>query len=170
MFVNEARLGPGFVVEMVNSMATIYDRAGTELTSFDLKVFFGLTAGYEPSDPRVIWDGPAGRWFASIMSFDNYGNGQVLMAVSQTADPAGQWRVTMLRSTTGTIHDQPRLGVFADKVLVGWDDFDGTTFGYRSSLTAPLRFDWLRPLKPPRLRARSRVTGETGESPTTTCS
>ncbi|MDQ1397889.1 MAG: hypothetical protein QOG64_3148 [Acidimicrobiaceae bacterium] len=116
-------VSPDRVVEMVNAMATIYNRSGVELTSFDLKILFAVPTGYEPSDPRVSWDSASQRWFASAMAFDIADNSQVLLAVSQTADPAGSWKVYGVETGLGVLHDQPRLGVYHDKVLLSWDDY-----------------------------------------------
>ena len=61
--------GPGYVVELVNLAARIWRTAAgvsaQELRTEQLDDFFGRR-GDRLTDPRILYDAPTGRWFASI--------------------------------------------------------------------------------------------------------
>src|SRR5260370_10651775 len=126
-----ARSGPGYLLEMVNATGSIWTKAGTLVKAWDLNVFFGVPTGYTLSDPRVLYDAASGRWFASGVAFDTAFDSQTFAAISQSSDPTLSWFVYQLASNlSGTVYDQPKLGVSADKVVVSWNDFSsaGTLF------------------------------------------
>ncbi len=130
-----AGVGPNDVVEMVNSTGRIYNKAGTQTSSFTLGSFFGAptitmtSAGY--SDPRVIYDARSGRWFASVLIFDRCrptvctttSNSEVDVAVSGSSDPGGSWTIYVVETTTNNVLlDQPKLGFSDDKVLTTYNE------------------------------------------------
>src|SRR5438270_2282253 len=78
--------GPGFLVQMVNLAARMWQTApgaqATQVQTVALGDFF--RAGHDRlTDPRVLYDAPSGRWFASISDIDTSG---VLLAVSRGSD------------------------------------------------------------------------------------
>ena len=117
--------GPGQLLEMVNSVMSAWTDVGALEWSADLNRFFPVPNGYFFSDPRVLYDAQSQRWFASGMSFDANNDSQVYLAVSQTSDPGGAWWVypPLGSNTSGTIYDQPFLGVNSDKVVISWNDY-----------------------------------------------
>jgi hypothetical protein len=106
--------GPDVVVEMVNLAARVWQTgSGTAqlVQTRDLAVLFG--SGHDQlTDPRVLFDVPSGRFFASVSDVDA---DSVLLAVSGGSDPTGAWTVSSLAAHG--CPDQPRLGV-ADAVVV----------------------------------------------------
>lgn len=79
--------GKNYYVQMVNSAMQIYNKTGTSLwgpTSLS-SVFPGSE---NDGDPIVLYDKFADRWF--ISQFQVSGN-EILIAISQTADPLGSW-------------------------------------------------------------------------------
>ncbi|MGN2243836.1 hypothetical protein ACFWZU_10040 [Frateuria sp. GZRR33] len=105
--------GNGFVVESVNDVLAIYDRAGNQLVGpVDLNTFYGYpaainrtTGAYGPSitDPTCYYDADTRRWFHVVLTLDRVGTSSALsgtnhldIAVSQTADPTGAWTVYQL--------------------------------------------------------------------------
>ncbi|MGN2252468.1 hypothetical protein ACFWZ4_03770 [Frateuria sp. GZRe12] len=105
--------GNGFVVESVNDVLSIYDRAGNELVGpVDLNTFYGYpaainrtTGAYGPdiTDPSCYYDADTRRWFHVVLTLDRVGTTSALsgtnhldIAVSQTADPTGAWTVYQL--------------------------------------------------------------------------
>ena len=107
--------GPGYVVELVNLAARIWRTAAgvsaQELRTEQLDDFFGRR-GDRLTDPRILYDAPTGRWFASISDVDS---GSVLLAVSAGVDPTAGWTVSSFPAAGCA--DQPRLGL-ADGVVV----------------------------------------------------
>jgi hypothetical protein len=105
--------GNGFVMESVNDVLAIYDRAGNELVGpVDLNTFYGypaainrstLTYGPEITDPSCYYDAATQRWFQVVLTLDRIGTSSSLagtnhldIAVSQTADPTGAWNIYQL--------------------------------------------------------------------------
>jgi hypothetical protein len=123
--------GPNDVVELINDSGSVWSKSGAVRDTFDLNNpggtnttrLFPVPSNEVFSDPRVLYDAPSGRWFASGLSFDPATlASQVYVAVSPGSDPTASWTVY----TTGDsslLHDQPKLGVSGDKVVVAWNDF-----------------------------------------------
>jgi hypothetical protein len=120
-------VGPGAVVEMVNVAGRIYDRNGATLGTFSLGDFFNVVSGHTEFDPRIAYDAPSGRWFASLASFkDNPSGtdaGRLYFAVSDSDDPAGTWNVYTL-SYNNVFPDQPAFGLTDDKFTLSSNIFD----------------------------------------------
>jgi hypothetical protein len=115
-----------YVVEFVNSSSSIWSRSGSLTTWSDLNADFPVDQSYTFSDPRLLFDQLSGRWLASGMAFDAAFNGETFVAVSETSDPTQLWDFYVIASnTSGTLYDQPRLGVSDDVVVLSWDDYVG---------------------------------------------
>ena len=127
-----------FVVQMVNLAGTIYSTSGSiKKSTFSLSDFWflpirGGPLGFGLSDPEVVFDAGAGRWYASII--DLFDVNRVNFAVSATDDPTGTWfiyRVIANRGPLGeclttcqhTLPDQPYIGYSDDKFLITANDF-----------------------------------------------
>lgn len=116
--------GPTSLLETLNDSGSVWSKTGGLVASFDLGVFFAVPAGSYFSDPRVLYDAPTGRWFISGLSFTPPSYGSVVyLAVSSGSDPTGTWTVYSADSTSDILHDQPKIGVSADKVVMSWNDF-----------------------------------------------
>ncbi len=122
-----------FVVQMVNLAGTIFSTSGSVAKStFSLSDFWFLPVrggplGIGMSDPEVVFDAAAGRWYASII--DVFDVNRVNFAVSATADPTGTWfiyRVVAFSTvpTHTTLPDQPYIGYSNDKFLITANDFE----------------------------------------------
>jgi hypothetical protein len=116
--------GPNHIVEMVNSSGSVWDKSGTRLNLFDLNAFFAVPTGYSFSDPRILYDRDSQRWFASGVAFVRPTLASVVViAVSTTSDPTGTWVQYSAANSTTLTHDQPKIGVSLDKVVLSWNDF-----------------------------------------------
>ena len=126
---NGLAAGPNHVVEMVNDSGTIWDKSGNLVKIFDLNKFFAVPAGYTFSDPRVLYDQLSQRWFASGVAFVSPSFGSVVtIAVSTTSDPTGTWVQYAADNAANQTHDQPKIGVSSDKVVLSWNDFLNAQF------------------------------------------
>jgi hypothetical protein len=124
----QAAAGPANVLELDNSTGSIWSKSGSLIKAFNLNTFFKVPSGYSFSDPRILYDAPTGRWFASGLSFNAQNNSQIYVAVSQSSDPAGSWLIyTIAANAQGIIFDQPKTGVSDDKLVISWDDYPNTT-------------------------------------------
>jgi hypothetical protein len=121
--------GPADLMEMINDVGSVWSKAGSLKSSFDLNAFFMVPSGQTFSDPRVVYDAPSGRWFATGLSFTSSYGSQIYIAVSSTSDPSAIWTVYSGDSSSTVLHDQPKVGVSADKVVMAWNDFlSGASF------------------------------------------
>jgi len=123
-----------FVVQMVNLAGTIWKNNGVKVTTFSLADFWFLPVrggplGIGMSDPQVLYDAGADRFYASII--DTFDFNRVNFAVTATNDPTGAWfiyRVIAAQSlgpaiSSHTLPDQPYIGYSSDKFLITANDF-----------------------------------------------
>ena len=115
--------GPADLMETINDVGSVWSKSGSLSRSFDLNAFFKVPFGQTFSDPRVVFDAPSGRWFATGLSFNSSYGSQIYIAVSSTSNPSGIWTVYSGDSSSTVLHDQPKVGVSADKVVMAWNDF-----------------------------------------------
>ena len=115
--------GPTQLVEMVNIEGEIFTKQGVSNKTFGLSTFF-RTGVDSITDPKVLFDAPSGRWFASILDISL---NSVILAVSSTNDANGTW-VFYSISAGNVIPDQPILGISDDKLAMAANDFSGNTF------------------------------------------
>ena len=115
--------GPRHVVEMVNIVGRIWTKDGNTVQTFSLDTFFGVPSTDFISDPKVRFDAPSARWFASITDINT---SKVLLAVSTSDDPTGSWH-THSFTASASCADQPLLGVSDDKVILSANDFSSCT-------------------------------------------
>jgi hypothetical protein len=120
--------GPNYVMEMVNLDGAIYTKGGSLVREFGLEQFFnpiktggGLSSSASDnnmSDPILLFDSQSDRWFASISDETEH---SIRVAVSQTADPTGIWRVYNFpfgSQYDNNCSDQPFIGVSEDKFVL----------------------------------------------------
>jgi hypothetical protein len=137
-------VGPKEFVEFINGAFTVYNKTNGArvLRISDMKFWsnggpggngdgLNFSASDTVSDPRVIYDPVSQRWFASQVDYDGsasdptYESDYYLLAVSDTADPAGAWHVfTFLADPeSGNFADFPTLGVDSNAVYLAGDMF-----------------------------------------------
>jgi hypothetical protein len=110
----------GKIVSVVNTNFRVYNEAGTQLQSKSLSLFansLGLLASI--SDPRVIYDPTADRFIVVFFAGNTSLNTRIIVAFSQTNDPAGVWNLYALNGNPlndTTWSDYP-IVVISDKDL-----------------------------------------------------
>ena len=116
-------VGPNHVVEFVNIVGRITDRNGFvgAASDFALRDFFGVPPATLDTDPKVIYDAIAGRFFATYIDFDA-SDGRLYLAISQTSDPTGAWNTYFL-TCPGCIPDYPGIAVTNDKFTISTNLF-----------------------------------------------
>jgi len=133
-----------FVVQMVNLAGKIWKNNGVPVTTFSLSDFWFLPVrggplGIGMSDPQVLYDAAADRFYASII--DTFDVNRVNFAVTATNDPTGTWFIYRViancnptapygpcsPASSNTLPDQPYIGYSSDKFLIAVNDFDITT-------------------------------------------
>ena len=135
------------ILEGVNNAVTVYSRTGTPLLpTLTSNQVFGLgvaidrstnLAGVFPTDMRVLYDQGIDRWFivqraqCCDLNGNNVNSSQVYVAVSQTSDPTGAYRVYTIDTTQllrpgcghGCVADYPQLGADQNAFFISWNDY-----------------------------------------------
>jgi hypothetical protein len=117
----DGAIGPDQFVELINGAYTVYDRSGAVRARTSLDQFWrnaGVTlAGNFTGDPRIIYDQPSGRWFASSLDGTSSGN-RLLVGVSNDANPLDGWKGFSFQAAPGTSADFDMLGVNQSSVYI----------------------------------------------------
>jgi hypothetical protein len=134
-------VGNGYVVEAVNLAIRVRTTDGNIVVpAIGLNAFFRLapsidratgTFGPFTSDPKAYFDADAQRWFVSLLEIDDdpqtgafLGHSAVLLAVSQTSNPAGSWYLYSIDTTNATgTSDHAGCPCFGDQPLIGADRY-----------------------------------------------
>ena len=140
-------VGPTTVVGAVNTALVLKDKAGNPLTPVEqFSTFFNSirrsTDGF--SDPCLIYDDQAGRYYVGIIEYPSIGmTGYLDFAVSNSNTPtglnigtgAGDWtvfsQISSVNENNTQFPDFPRMGWNNDAVFVSFNQFaSGTTFSH----------------------------------------
>ena len=113
-------VGPDHVIQTTNVSLRVTDRSGGNAVAVPLFNFFGLTGGFQNTDPRVHYDSVHGRWLVSEISWicqanDGHAYGFFDLVVSRTADPYGTWDLWYWGYQAG-LPDFGALGWSSDKL------------------------------------------------------
>lgn len=133
-------VGNGYVLQSVNTALRVFDMGGNPLTpTVALNQFFGLKPwldlanvfGDFTGDPKCHFDADTQRFFLTMLQHDldpstgEYtGRASVLIAVSQTANPAGTWSLYKVDTTNDGTHgtpSHPNCPCFGDQPLIATD-------------------------------------------------
>ena len=123
-------VGPNHVVTTLNSQIRVQDRSGAILTTVDLFIFWLAAGAFEPFDPRIVYDSFNDRWVFTSMTDPQLPSSSVLVAVSQTGDPTGNWfmyRITADPILFSSWADYDMLGVNKDWIVVSGNMFSTFT-------------------------------------------
>ncbi len=150
-------IGPRHFMEFINGTVAVYNRTNGLSVQRKSNLKFWSDAGLilstdsSVSDPRVIYDPTAQRWFASQVDFSTSAAdptveaNDFLLAVSTTSDPTGPWHGFMFQADpdTGTFADFPTLGLDGDAVYLSGDMFSGSDNPVGSGLVSIPKADLL---------------------------
>lgn len=120
-------IGPNSYIELINLRYAIYGRDGNLLSSSsegDLGGLTGLPVN-ELSDPQVLWDPSAQRFYYLVLDVSRYG---FAFGYSKTASPQSgadfcKYILDYGYGPTASLPDYPKLGVTRDFVLIGSNVF-----------------------------------------------
>jgi hypothetical protein len=134
-------IGPQHFVEFINGSFAVYNKTNGQNVKriSDLKFWSNagvvLSTSDAVTDPRIIYDPTAQRWFASMVDVDANATdptleaNDFLLAVSDGADPRGTWHGFLFQADpdTGNFADFPTLGVDSNAVYLSGDMYHGQT-------------------------------------------
>lgn len=132
---NAGGVGPDTIAQLINGGYAVYDKTNGDLLQQKSGRQFWIDAGVDPGtgivnlgafNQRILYDPTEGRWIAAALSGESVDN-RVLLARSETADPAGAWKAVSFvgnNGGNGKFVDFTRLGVDANGVYVATNNFN----------------------------------------------
>lgn len=147
-------IGPSSYIQLINLQYGIYGRDRTLVNSGDLGALTGLPVT-ELSDPQVVWDPSAQRFYYSVLDVNRYGFafGYSLVPNPQSAADFCHYILDYGYGSTLSLPDYPKMAVTKDFVLIGANIF------FFSSTYTGSDVDWL--YKPPTSSCPSSLGGGT---------
>lgn len=125
-------VGPNEYVQAVNAAIRVFDKNGSALTppfkfSSLLAPLGTPCSTRNDGDPTVVYDPLADRWVISqfCTAFPPF---RQMIAVSATADPAGQYFVYEFVMPNVRLNDYPKLAVWSDGYYMSTDEFFGSDY------------------------------------------
>ncbi|HEX4441267.1 MAG TPA: carboxypeptidase regulatory-like domain-containing protein [Thermoanaerobaculia bacterium] len=150
-------VGPNHYVQTVNSMFRVYDKTGTPVTAAaklsDLFAPLGAPCGMRnDGDPIVLYDPLADRWLISQFCIPVFlptpaAHSHQVIAISQTADPAGVYYLYDFEMTNAKLNDYPHFGVWPDGYYMSDNQFGDGTGSNSYSGAGLFAFDRLKMLQ-----------------------
>ncbi|HFX17611.1 MAG TPA: hypothetical protein ENK64_00525, partial [Flavobacteriales bacterium] len=130
-----------YYIQCVNNHTVIKDRAGNDVVAaFPTSDFWQGTpyADRNDGDPVILWDEDAQRWFITQFYVPNNGDQYLLIAVSQTADPTGQYYQYGFNYGSN-MPDYPKWAIWPDAYYMGANGFDNS--GYAGVIVSAFERD-----------------------------
>lgn len=106
-------VGPNHLVVATNQQVRIQSRTGSNISTVSLDAFWRSLEPFSFTfDPKVLYDPYANRFMMTVMIDFGSPNSSVLLAVSKTSDPTGQWNFYKVDtdSTDALSADYPSIG------------------------------------------------------------
>lgn len=129
-------VGPTQYVQMVNSAVSVYDKAGTRVlgpTAINA-LWSGLPGACKDNnngDPIVVYDQLADRWLVSQFAVPGGAVGyHECIAISKTADAAGEYYVYDFNLGTTRFEDYPHFGLWPDGYYMSTHEFNAAGTAY----------------------------------------
>ncbi|MDT5060043.1 MAG: hypothetical protein QOH63_502 [Acidobacteriota bacterium] len=115
-------VGPNHLVVVHNGRVRIQNRAGNVISSVTLVSFWSslTNAPTDIFDPRVLYDPYGNRWMMISAATRTSANSSILIGVSQTSDPTGNWNLYRVDADSADIlwADFPSIGFNKNWIVV----------------------------------------------------
>jgi uncharacterized repeat protein (TIGR01451 family) len=113
-------VGPSHLMTALNSQVRIQNKAGGALSTVSLDTFWSSLGNPSAFDPRLLYDPYGGRWIFAAAANSESAASAILIGVSQTSDPTGNWSLFSVDADAGNINwaDFPSLGFNKDWIVV----------------------------------------------------
>ena len=127
-----AAVGPNHLMVTLNSQVRIQTKAGATLSTVSLNGFWATFGHTNVFDPRAVYDPFAGRWIFIALADYSTPTSSLLVGVSQTGDPTGNWNLyeNDIDSANLIYADYPNLGFNKDWIVVTTDTFRISDSGF----------------------------------------
>jgi len=138
-------VGPTRVMDGHNNNYRVLDKAtGAVISTVGTATFWaptGETALNGLTDPREMYDPYNNRWIA-VMQTVTSNAGHILVGVSQTSDPAGNWN--LYRFAMGATIDFPTVGFNKNWIVIGINAYSGHNPTFAHGLTLVVNYPQAR--------------------------
>jgi hypothetical protein len=119
----------------LNNEVSIQNKSGARLSTTSLYGFWSSLGINEAFDPRVAYDPYNNRWIFSAGSNPESSSAGIVVAVSQTSDPTGNWNLYSVKTNSGGTlwADFPTLGFNGKWIVVQANMFSVSNNSYDHS-------------------------------------
>src|SRR5262249_9315530 len=117
----EGAVGPNHIMVTLNTETRIQDHSGKELLRVGFESFWSkVSHGFFLSDPKTVHEPFLDRWIVAAIAGPNTADSAILIGVSQTGDPTGNWNLYRIvaDATGATWADFPALGFNKDWIAL----------------------------------------------------
>ncbi len=128
--------GPNHLMTVLNTQVRIQSKTGTTISTVSLNGFWSAVASAGGVfDPKILYDQYAGRWIFTACVDRRSANSGVLLGISQTSDPTGNWFLYRAVADSNGIDwaDYPSFGFNKDWVVVSVNMFANTNDAYNGT-------------------------------------
>ena len=121
-----AAVGPNHLMIMADSQTRILTKTGTVIRTVSTSSFWSSLGSSLVFESRGFYDTDSNRFVFVILADPQTANSALLLAVSQTSDPTGNWTLSRVRfdSQGQVFADWPNLGLNKDWVVVTANAFN----------------------------------------------
>ena len=118
-------VGPNHLMITLNSEVAIQSRTGSLISSVSLPTFWQSLGHSDVFDPKVLYDPYAQRWLFTAMADRRSATSAVLIGVSRSNDPTGQWNLYSIDADSNNQNwaDFPSIGFNRNWIVVSANMF-----------------------------------------------
>ncbi len=140
-------VGPNHLMVVLNTKMRIQDRSGHVISTVAPSNFWAAVGPFSSTnvdglfyvwvgDPRVLYDPFAGRWMVTAQADIIAAEPALLIGVSQTSDPTGNWNLYRLDVDPANklIIDYPNVGFNKDWIVVEAVFYNVNSYTYQTLL------------------------------------
>lgn len=125
-------VGPNHVMTVLNTQYRIQTRSGQTISTVGDDSFWASLSNPSAFDPKVLYDPYNSRWMLTAVSNSRSAASSVLIGVSQTNDPTGNWNLFRVDADAADLvwADYPSLGFNKDWIVVQVNMFTNSANGF----------------------------------------
>jgi len=129
-------VGLNHLMVTLNSQVRIQDRKGKAISTVSLDSFWSRLNIAFTFDPKVLYDPYSNRWIFTACADGDMDTSAVLIGVSQTSDPTGNWNLYKVDAdpTNATWADYPSIGFNKNWIVVQLNMFPLHKNEYHSNI------------------------------------
>ena len=127
--------GPNHLMVTLNTQVRIQTRAGGTISTVSLDSFWAALGNPNTFDPKVLYDPFNNRWMFTCTANAESSTSSVLIGVTQTSDPTGNWKLYKVDADGADVAwaDYPSLGFNKNWIVVTVNMFGNTDGTFKRS-------------------------------------